>query len=138
MPMVYISMHQGKPPEYRSAISDGIHDAMKTVLNVPGDVYDHFFNELPVGNMVYDPEYFGVHRSPDIVYIHFFFNTRPPEVKAAFFEAVVQEVTSRSGLRREDLIMAITEVPAENWWAYGRTVDPKTGFDSRMAEMREA
>ena len=49
-----------------------------------------------------------------------------------FFEAVADEVTKRAGLRREDLLMAITEVPWENWWTHGRMVDPKTGFDTRM------
>lgn len=82
--------------------------------------------------MVYDPNYFNVPRSPDIIFIHFFFNTRPKEMKERFFEAVADEVTKRTSLHREDLLMAITEVPAENWWAYGRTVDPKTGFDTRM------
>lgn len=132
MPMVYIWMHEGKTPEYRRQISDGIHAAMMEVLKTPEDVLDHFLNELPRGNIVYDPNYFDVPRSPDIVYIHFFFNTRPKEQKAAFFEKVADEVTARSGLKREDLIMAITEVPAENWWAYGRTIDPGTGLDTRM------
>jgi 4-oxalocrotonate tautomerase len=132
MPMVYIQMHQGKDAAYKKAVSEGIHVAMMDVLGVPKDTWDQFFYEHKVGNMVYDPNYFDVPRSPDMMFIHFFFNTRPKEMKERFFEAVADEVTKRAGLRREDLLMAITEVPWENWWAYGRTVDPTTGFDTRM------
>ncbi|UDL94069.1 tautomerase family protein [Lichenihabitans sp. PAMC28606] len=132
MPMVYIQMHEGKGAAYKKAVSDGIHVAMMDVLGVPDDTWDQFFNEHMPGNMVYDANYFGVHRSPDMIFIHFFFNTRPKEMKERFFERVADELTKHAGLRREDLLMAITEVPWENWWAYGRTIDPKTGFDTRM------
>ena len=66
------------------------------------------------------------------MFIHFFFNTRPKEIKDRFFKAVADEVTERAGLRREDLLMAITGAPWKNLWTYGRTVDPTTGFDTRM------
>lgn len=132
MPMVYIQMHEGKSAEYKKQVSEGIHTAMMDVLGVPEDTWDQIFNEHTPGNMVYDPNYFDVPRGPDMLFIHFFFNTRPKEMKERFFEAVADEVTKRSGLRRQDLLMAITEVPSENWWAYGRKVNPETGFDTRM------
>lgn len=124
MPMVYIWMHEGKSADYKKQVSDGIHAAMMDVLGVPEDTWDQFFNEMQPGNMVYDPNYFGVHRSPDIMFIHFFFNTRPKEMKDRFFEAVADQVTSRAGLRREDLLMAITEMPWENWWAMAGRLTP--------------
>lgn len=65
--------------------------------------------------MVYDPNYFGMPRTPDMMFFHFFFNTRPKEMKERFSEAVADQVTSRSGLRSEDLLMAITEVPWERY-----------------------
>lgn len=136
MPIVYIWMHEGKDSEYKKQVSEGIHAAMMNVLGVLEDTWDQFFNEMQPGNMVYDPNYFGIRRSPDMIFIHFFFNTRPKEMKERFFEAVADEVTKRSGLRREDLLMSITEVSWENWWAYGRTVDPETGFDTRMKAPR--
>lgn len=132
MPMVYIWMNEGKDEAYRKNVSEGIHAAMMDVLGVPEDTWDQFFNEMKPGTMIYDPNYFNVPRGPDMMFIQFFFNTRPKEMKARFFEAVADEVTQRSGLRRQDLLMNIVEVPWENWWAYGRTVDPKTGYDTRM------
>jgi 4-oxalocrotonate tautomerase len=132
MPMVHIWMHEGKTAEYKAQISEGIHTAMMDVLGVPSDTWDQMFNEMKPGNMIYDPNYFDVPRSPDMVFVHFFFNERPKDMKERFFEAVADEVTARSGLRREDLAMAITEMPRENWWVFGRKVNPKTGYDIRM------
>ena len=132
MPMVYIWTHEGKSEQRLQAISQGVHAAMVDVLKVSEDTYDHFINTLPHGRMVYDRNYFNVARSEDMVFIHFFFNKRTPELKARFFEAVAAEVTARAQLSRADLIMAITEVAPENWWAYGRDVDPATGYDTRM------
>ena len=132
MPMIYIWTQEGKSEERLQAISQGVHAAMVDVLQMPPDTYDHVINELPKGRMRYDPNYFGVPRSEDMVFIHFFFNTRPSELKARFFEAVAAEVTARAQLNRADLVMSITEVAAENWWAHGRTVDPHTGYDTRM------
>ena len=132
MPIVNIWMHEGKDAAYKKHVSEGIHAAMMGVLGVPDDTWDQLFNDMKVGDMIYDPNYFGMPRGPDMIFIQFFFNTRPKEMKERFFEAVADEVTMRTGLRRQDLLMNIVEVPWENWWAYGRTVDPKTGFDTRM------
>lgn len=132
MPMVYIWTHEGKSEERLKGISEGIHAAMVDVLKVSDDTWDQFINEMPPGRMIYDRNYWGVPRSDDMVFIQFFFNTRPAELKARFFEAVVDEVTRRAQLKRSDLILTITEVAAENWWAHGREVDPNTGFDTRM------
>lgn len=132
MPMVYIWTHEGKNEERLNAISQGVHAAMVNVLKVTEDTYDHFINTLPHGRMVYDRNYCGVPRSDEMVFIHFFFNARTPELKARFFEAVADELAARAQLSRADLIMSITEVAPENWWAQGREVDPVTGYDKRM------
>jgi 4-oxalocrotonate tautomerase len=132
MPMVYIWTHEGKSEQRLQAISQGVHAAMVDVLKVTEDTYDHFINTLPHGHMVYDRNYCGVARSDDMVFIHFFFNKRTPELNARFFDAVADELAARAQLDRADLIMSITEVAPENWWAQGRTVDPVTGYDSRM------
>lgn len=132
MPMVYIWTHEGKNEERLHAISQGVHAAMVNVLKVTEDTYDHFINAMPHGRMVYDRNYAGVPRSDDMVFIHFFFNTRARELKARFFEAVADELAARAQLDRADLIMSITEVAPENWWAQGREVDPVTGYDKRM------
>ena len=64
MPLVYIQLHKGKDPTYKKAVSDGIHAAMVDVLGVPDDTWDQFFNEYRPGDMVYDPQYFGLLRGP--------------------------------------------------------------------------
>lgn len=136
MPMIHIWMHRGKDADYKRRISEGIHAAMVDVLGVTEDTWDHVFNELRPGDMVYDRNYAGMQRSDDMVFIHFFLNPRPKEMKARFFNAVADEVTTRAKLARTDLMMTLTEQAPENWWAEGRVVDPQTGFDVRMSDRK--
>ena len=138
MPMIYVFQHEGKSAEHKKKVSDGIHAAMVNVLNVPEDTYDQFFFDKAKSDMVYDRKYFNIARSEDMMFIQFFFNTRPPALKQKFFERVVAEVTQRTGMQQEDMLLSIVEVAPENWWAYGRTIDPKTGFDTRMKNGGEA
>jgi len=35
MPLVHISLREGKPPAYRRAIADGVYEAMLATINVP-------------------------------------------------------------------------------------------------------
>lgn len=133
MPMIHIWMHEGKPKQYKKHVSEGIHAAMVDVLGAPADTWDHMFNDMAPGDMVYAPNFFDIPRSTDVIFIHFFLNERPKEIKARFFETCADEVTKRCGLRREDLMMTISETASENWWVHGRKVDPKTGFDARMS-----
>jgi len=67
------------------------------------------------------------------VIIRMTFNHRPPAQKAALFETVADRLVTTVGMRREDVLMTILETAAENWWATGRTIDPETGFDTRMS-----
>ena len=135
MPIINISLYEGKSPEFKKKISDAIHAAMTEVLHVPLDTYDHFFFDKAKSDMVFDRNYFGIERTEGMIFIQFFFNARPPALKAKFFDRVAHEITTRvPSHRQEDLLMCIVEVAPENWWAYGRTIDPVTGFDTRMKD----
>ena len=132
MPFVYVSLHKGTTPEYRRAVSDGIHEAMQAVLReVQPDDRHHVFLEHDPANMLYDPTYLGVARSPQAVFIQMFFNARPPELKKALFEAIADRLVQSPGLRRDDVLQMVVEPAPENWWATGRQVNPATGFAAR-------
>ena len=133
MPLINVWLRKGTTPEYRKAISDGIHKAMMDVLKTPEDDYFQVTGELDAENMIFDPNYFGVPRSEKMVFIRLSFNARPAAVKQRLFEATADNLVASPGIRREDIGMSILELAPENWWAYARTVDPDTGTDSRMS-----
>src|SRR5262249_20570010 len=115
------------------AISEAVHESMRQVFQIPEDDFFHVVHDLEPGDILQAPTFFGVERSPDSVIIRMTFNHRPPAQKAALFETVADRLVTTVGMRREDVLLTILETAAENWWATGRTIDPETGFDSRMS-----
>lgn len=132
MPLVYLSLRKGSSTEYKNKIAVSIHKAMKEVLNVPEDDYNQVTFDQEPEDMMFNPRYFGIERSAKTVFIQMFFNTRPPEVKAALYTAIANNLVESPGLRKEDIGIIVVETAPENWWAYGREVNPSSGFDKRM------
>ena len=133
MPIISVSLRKGTTLEYRQAISESIQHAMIDVLKLPEDDYFQITHELEPGNMVYDPNYYGIKRGDRGVFIQFVFNQRAASVKQALFAATVANLMRNPGMRQEDIYMNIIECAPENWWAYAREVNPVTGTDARMS-----
>ena len=134
MPLIYVAVREGNTPEQKKRIAGAIHAAMIDVLGLPEDDYNQVFLESSVENMVFDPNYFGLARSPKAIFIQMFFNHRPAEMKSRLFETIADNLVRDAGMRREDVLQTICETAIENWWALGRTIDPETGLDSRMGK----
>ena len=86
MPMIQVWMRSGKDKAYRAAVSAGIHQAMISVMNLPEDDYFQVTHELEEENYIFDPNYFGMPRSPDFLMIRLSFNARPAAAKMRLFE----------------------------------------------------
>jgi len=132
MPIIYVSLRKGTTAGHRKAIAQSIQRAMIDVLKIPDDDYFQVTHELEPENMIYDPNFLGVARGPNAVFIQLFFNHRPADLKRALFAAIADNLARAPGYRREDVFMSIAETTFENWWAHGRSVNPETGTDARM------
>jgi len=116
MPLVRIDLVEGKPAAYRAAIGEAIYQAMRTTLDVPEDDRFQIFAEHPAGNLTADPNYLGIHRTPDCVIIQITLNEgRTTQMKQAFYHAVADGLHRDPGLRREDVFISLVEVRKENW-----------------------
>ncbi|GLY29268.1 tautomerase family protein [Kineosporia sp. NBRC 101731] len=135
MPLITINLQAGtRTQDERLAISTALHQAMVEVLNVPADDRFHIFNELPEGNLLHDDVVFGLPRSERMIFIAFSFNHRDADQKKALFAAAVR-LLAGAGVPEHELAMMIIETARENWWAAGRVVNPRTGYDERMVEV---
>jgi 4-oxalocrotonate tautomerase len=116
MPLVRIDLPQGKSPEYRHSVGDVVYEAMRTTLNVPENDRFQVITEHAPGGLVIDPTYLGIARSGDALVIQVTLNAgRSVELKKAFYTAVADGLLERVGLRREDVLIQLVEVPKENW-----------------------
>lgn len=116
MPFVRISLREGKPPAWRKAISDGVYEAMLAAINVPAGCRFQVITEHPADGFIYDPGYRGISRTDDLVVIQVTMNQgRSVELKQAFYARIAENLARNPGLRKEDVLISLVEVPKENW-----------------------
>lgn len=116
MPLVRISLREGKPAPYRKAIGDAVHQAMVEAINVPPlDRFQIITEHTPDG-LIYDREYLGIRRTDEVVVIQITLNAgRSVELKKALYARIAELLKQNTGVRPEDVFINLIEVPKENW-----------------------
>jgi phenylpyruvate tautomerase PptA (4-oxalocrotonate tautomerase family) len=116
MPLVRIDLARGKSAAYRQTVGDVVYDAMIETLKAPKDDRFQVITEHSTDDFVFDPNYLGVERSPDCIFIQVTLNAgRTLDQKRAFYKAIADGLHRRLKLRREDTVINLVEVPKENW-----------------------
>jgi 4-oxalocrotonate tautomerase len=116
MPLARVSLRGGKPATYRKAILEGIYQALRETFNVPEGDRFMILTEHDQDDFVYDPNYLGIRRSDDLVYIQLTVsNTRPTAQKQELYRRIVAKLTENPGLRPEDVFINLVETLPENW-----------------------
>ncbi|HZW81206.1 MAG TPA: tautomerase family protein [Candidatus Deferrimicrobiaceae bacterium] len=116
MPLVRISLREGKSEQYKKALADGVHRAMVEGAAVPEQDRFQVVTEHPPGGLIYDPTYLGVQRTDDVVLVQITLSTgRKLAQKKKMFQRMVEILAENPGLRPQDLIINLVEVAWENW-----------------------
>jgi phenylpyruvate tautomerase PptA (4-oxalocrotonate tautomerase family) len=89
---------------------------MVETINVPPDDRFQVIQEHAPETLVADRRYLGIERSEDVVLIQITLNLgRTLEQKRALYRAIADKLAASPGLRREDVLISLVEVPKENW-----------------------
>jgi phenylpyruvate tautomerase PptA (4-oxalocrotonate tautomerase family) len=116
MPLVRIDLIEGKSEEYRTTIAAVVYDTMRETMNVPKDDRFMVISEHRAENFIADPNYLGIQKTKDCVFIQLTLNAgRTLDQKRAFYKAVADGLNQRLKLRREDVFIGLIEVNKENW-----------------------
>jgi 4-oxalocrotonate tautomerase len=116
MPLVRISLREGKSEEYRKAVADGVHRAMVEGAAVPEQDRFQIITEHPASGLIYDPTYLGIQRTNDIVMVQITLSTgRKIAQKRQLFKRMAEILAENPGLRPQDLMINLVEVAWENW-----------------------
>jgi phenylpyruvate tautomerase PptA (4-oxalocrotonate tautomerase family) len=115
MPLVRIDLPQSIDADRAQKIGEAINKAMMDVINVPkGDKFQVITRHPPEGRNV-TSEYLGIHYSNDVALIQITLNQgRTVELKKAFYRRVANDL-AELGLRKQDVVINLVEVPKENW-----------------------
>jgi 4-oxalocrotonate tautomerase len=116
MPLVRISLVEGKPETYRQKVGDAVHRAMVETINVPPLDRFQIITCHVKSDFIYDAEYLNMSRSDDLIMIQITLNTgRTTEMKKAFYKRVVELLVQDVKIRPEDVLICLVEVAKENW-----------------------
>src|SRR5262249_16238604 len=113
---VRITLARGRSVEDRRALAESVHQALVETAGVPADDFFCAVHELPPEDFRYDPSYLGIARSSELIVVQIVLNAgRTAEVKRALYARLGEKAGQRRGLRHEDLLVNLIEVPRENW-----------------------
>ena len=116
MPLVRISLRQGKSEQYRRALGDGVHQALVDAIDAPPQDRFQVITEHAENDLIYDPNYLGVERSNDIVIVQITLSAgRKPGQKRKLFQRIAENLAKNPGLRPQDVMINLVEVAWENW-----------------------
>jgi 4-oxalocrotonate tautomerase len=116
MPLVRVSLRQGKSADYKRAIGDGIYQAMLETFDVPKEDRFVVVSEHSESELQFSRTYFDIARSDDLVIIQITANnTRTVDQKKALFARIAELLSQHPGLRKEDVFINLVEAARENW-----------------------
>jgi len=116
MPLARIDLVRGKPADYKHTIADVVYEAMLDTIKAPANDRFQIITEHAPEDHIADENYLGIKRTQDRVFIQLTLSAgRTVEQKKAFYQAVVDGLRERIGLRREDVFINLVEVAKENW-----------------------
>lgn len=116
MPLVRISMLKGRAREERRRIGDAVHQALVETIAVPAKDRFQLIAQHDADDFVYDAEYLGVERTPDLAIIQVTLSAgRPVEPKRRLYQRIAERLGAEAGLRAQDSWINLVEVPKENW-----------------------
>ncbi|KAA0020635.1 tautomerase family protein [Salinicola corii] len=116
MPLVRISLRQGKSDNDLQAIREGVYRALRDTFNVPEN--DRFILLHQHADEEFDcsPDYLGISRSQELVIIQITCNdTRSETQKRALYQRLTEYLTTAPGLRQEDVFINLLETDRHNW-----------------------
>jgi 4-oxalocrotonate tautomerase len=122
MPLVRISMRQGRPPQYRRSVADAVHRSLVETINIPEADRFQVITEHAPGDLIIDRNYLGIERSDDALIVQVTLSQgRSLETKKRLYSRMAELLKAAVGLRPDDLFVNLVEVtPAD--WSFGKGI----------------
>ena len=116
MPLVRISLIEGKQESYLQKVGDAVHRAMVETISVPAQDRFQIITEHRKSHFIYDPSYLDIRRSDDLIIIQITLNQgRTTEKKRALYQRIAELLNQEPRVRKEDVLISLVEVAPENW-----------------------
>jgi phenylpyruvate tautomerase PptA (4-oxalocrotonate tautomerase family) len=120
MPFARIDLAQGKTAEYRATVADIVYKGIVEVLKAPDGDRFIVVGEHEPANLIYDPNFLGMKRSPDFLLIQVTSTVgNNKDSKFAFYRYIADELKSKLSVRPDDIMVNLVFVDKADW-SFGR------------------
>jgi phenylpyruvate tautomerase PptA (4-oxalocrotonate tautomerase family) len=120
MPFARIDLAKGKTAEYRAAVAEVVYQGIVGVLKAPDGDRFVVVSEHEPANLIYDPNFLGMKRSPDFILIQVTSTVgNNKDSKLAFFRYIADELKSKLSVRPDDVMVNLVFVDRADW-SFGR------------------
>ena len=117
MPFVTITLRKGRDKKFIKALSEVIHTAMQETLIFPSEVLFHKIHELKKEQMICLADFKNNRRSNNIIFLECTIKAgRNSKQKKAMYKRISDDLFSKLGVRKEDIIIVIKENSPEDWY----------------------
>jgi phenylpyruvate tautomerase PptA (4-oxalocrotonate tautomerase family) len=128
MPLIQISLAEGKSQKYIKAVADGVHRALLTAWKIPKNDRFQVITECKKSHFLFDKTIWGVKRSDNVILIYITSIKRSKEMKLKLYQELVKVLGKNPKVREEDVFVSIVTVGREDW-SFGNGIaqltDPK-------------
>ncbi len=115
MPIVRITIREGKTSEYRKALLDGVHNALVQSFKIPEHDRHQVMHELNPEHLEAPPS-----KTDNFTIIEVTaFKGRSHEAKKSLYQTIVANLAQNPGIKGDDIIIVLHEPPLENWGIRG-------------------
>lgn len=121
MPLIQISMLEGKSSAYIEALTDGIHEALQTAWKIPYNDRFQIVTEHKKSHFIIDKTIWDGNRSDDVVVIYITSIPRSSELKEALYQELVKVLGKNPKIRKEDIFVSIVNNTLVDW-SFGKGV----------------
>lgn len=89
---------------------------MVEILKAPQDDRFQVISERDESNFIYDPNFFGISRSKDLIFIQLTLaEGRTLEQKRGFYKRVADDLHEGLGVRQEDVFFSLVGTGRDDW-----------------------
>jgi 4-oxalocrotonate tautomerase len=116
LPLVRIDLQKGKDRAYRQKVGQIVYEAMVAAIGVPANDRFQIIGEHSADNLIFDPDYLGIHRTNDLIMLQIFLNEgRSVAQKQALYKAIAEGLSASLQVRPENVFITLVDVKKENW-----------------------
>jgi 4-oxalocrotonate tautomerase len=116
MPLVHVSLQQGRTPAQKKAISNAIYRAMRETINIPENDHFVFLDERSTENVFVDETFMGFQRTAEALVIEITLRKgRTTELKQALYRRITELLAADAGVSGSNVIIVLQENDSADW-----------------------